>query len=177
MRIPAVATILTISVLAACGSAQAPRPTRERILAVTDQGVIRAYDEPNEQPLVLEISADSAFTLLAAAYEEIGVDVTMRDMRTHEIGNRNFSKYYRLGETPLSTYLGCGDTMSGPAADRRRVAMSLTSTVTEESGGAVIRSVLKARAEEPEFSTWASCLTTGVLERRINELVELKNAH
>ena len=50
MRITAVATILTISLLAACGSAQGPRPTRERILAVTDQGVIRAYDEPNEQP-------------------------------------------------------------------------------------------------------------------------------
>jgi hypothetical protein len=172
MRITSVATILTISLLAACGSAQ-PRQTRERVLAVTDYGVIRAYDEPSEEQLVLEISADSAITLLAAAYEEIGVDVTMRDMRAHEIGNRNFSKYYRLGETPLSTYLGCGDTMSGPAADKRRVAMSLTSTVTQESGGAVIRTSLKARAEAPEFSTWASCLTTGVLERRINKLVEM----
>jgi hypothetical protein len=179
MRLTVIAATVTFALVTACSSAGSTRPARrDRVLGVTDQGTIRAYDEPfGEHQIVLEISPDSALTLLAAAYGEIGVEITMRNQRTHEIGNRNFSKYYRLGDRPLSAYLGCGDAENGPAANKRRVAMSLTSTVTPETGGSVIRTQLQGRAEQPEFSTWQSCLTTGVLEDRINKLVEERSVH
>jgi hypothetical protein len=145
---------------------------------VTDEGVLRSYDGQAEQnQVVLRISSDSALMLLGAVYEEIGVDITTRDPQTHTIGNRNFSKYYRLGDSPLSTYVGCGDTEYGPAANKRRVTMSLVSTVTPESGGSVVRTHLEARAEQPEHGNWSACLTTGALERRINKGVELRTIH
>jgi hypothetical protein len=178
MRLNVIAAAAAIAI-AACSSASSssPRP-RDRILAVTDQGTLRSHDEPTEgQGVVLKITPDSALMLLAAVYNELGVEITTRDPTTYQIGNRNFSKYYRLGDAPLATYLGCGDTESGPAANKRRVAMSLMSTVTQESGGSVIRTHLEGRAEQPEFSNWSSCLTTGALELRINKLVELKAVH
>lgn len=173
MRLTVIAATVCV---AACSSAPVARPsTTERILMVTDEGVIRAHDgKTNDSEIVLKISPDSALMLLAAAYEDVGVEITMRDPKSHEIGNRNFAKYYRLGDSPISTYLGCGDTESGPAANKRRVSMSLISTVSQELGGVVIRTHLQGRAEQPEFSTWSSCLTTGALERRVNGLVEAK---
>ena len=67
--------------------------------------------------------------------------------------------------------------MTGAAADSYRVQMSLISYVTPKAPGSSVQTTLSARAEDPGSSKgWISCLSTGVLETRINKMLgELGN--
>ena len=54
-------------------------------------------------PLFAVIAAIALLGFHAAGYDLVAVAV----------------EYYRLGDSPLSVYLGCGDTEYGPAANKR----------------------------------------------------------
>lgn len=111
----------------------------------------------------------------AAVYKDLGVEVKLSDPATGEIGNRRFSLYHRLGGVALDTYLGCGMTTTGSGADSYRITMSLVSYVSAEPSGSTVQTKLEASGEDPSSSQGQlSCLTTGLLEQKVNDLIAAK---
>jgi len=167
----AAVTVATV----ACASASPPEPSRpsERVLATTNEGVvIRDYDPLSYSSLRLEVLPDSIFSVLRAVYAELGVEVKLSDPQTGEFGNRVFTKFYQLGGVALHRYVGCGTTLTGPGADSYRVQMSLVSYVARNGTGSTVQTQLMARADDPGSSKgWLTCLSTGVLEERVHQML------
>lgn len=169
---PALVTRVAIASLTiGCASSPATE-SRDRVIARTDDVVVRSADNYPKQIVHLAVSAEGALTALAAVYREIGVEVKVSDPLKGVVGNRNFSVYHRLGGVALDRYIGCGTTPSGPGANSYRVTMSLLSYVRAEPGGNSIQTRLSAAADDPSSSKGRlSCLSTGALEQRINDMV------
>ena len=119
------------------------------------------------------VSAPPAAMLAAlkAAYADLGIEVKLWNPQTGEVGNRNFTKSYRLAGRPISDYLGCGVTTTGQAADNYRITMSLVSRVTPSGSGSTVETKLTGYAEDISSSKGTlSCMTLGILEQRLQKL-------
>jgi len=162
-------------IIGACASQAAGRPVQtERDVAVSDEGVLRSYDVGRAQVSIPGAPRDSVLVALQAIYTKLGVDVTLLNPATGEIGNIKFSKVGRLGDTPLSRYVSCGVTATGVAADTYRVTMSLVSRVTANVAetGSTVSTQLAAYAQDVGTGTGRiSCSTTGALESRLNQML------
>jgi hypothetical protein len=148
-----------------------------RVLATSDEGaIIRDNDVIVTPAIEIPAPPDSVFAVLPAIYSQFGVEVKVSDRNIGEIGNKGFTKSYRLGKAALHEYVGCGSTMTGPAADSYRVQMSLVSHVKPKGLGSTVETVLTARADDPGSSKgWISCLSTGVLEDRISKALSTRH--
>ncbi len=162
-------------VLTACATSAASTPS-DRVLATSDAGVIRDYDSFASPPVNIPALPDSVYPVLTAIYKELGIEIEVYDPPSGEIGNKSFSKTYRLGSTALHEFVGCGSTMTGPAADSYRVQMSLVTHLKGSANGTTAQTVLTARAADTGSSKgWVSCLTTGVLEARVNKALAARH--
>jgi hypothetical protein len=170
--IPAILGAAAAASVCACSSAPTRDPSHgNRVLATTDAGVVRSYDGPTFGAITVKAPPDTLLAALYAAYTDLGIEVRLWNPQTRQVGNKNFSKMYRLGGAPLSTYVGCGLTTTGPAADSYRVTMSLVSHVTPNGSGSRVETQLTAYAQDIGSSKGSlSCLTRGTLEERIHEL-------
>jgi hypothetical protein len=167
------ALFAAVVLAAACASSSGPPPqTSDRIIAITDVGVLRATDQNNPGFVRVKVAPDSVLTLLRTIYQEQGIDVKLFDPAKGEIGNRNFSKYYNLKGVALHNFVGCGTSATGPSADTYRITMSVVSSVQRDSTGSDVTTHLEAKADNSGSSTgMLSCLSTGMLEARINQLL------
>jgi hypothetical protein len=119
----------------------------------------------------MEAPPAAALAALNSAYADLGIEVKLWNPQTGEVGNRNFTKMYRLGRKPLSDYVGCGTITTGQAADNYRVTMSLVSHVTPAASSSRVVTQLTAYAEDIGSSKGTlSCLTRGTLEARLHDL-------
>ena len=163
---------------AACSSNPSPDvglPT-ERTVAVDDQSVYRTTVLPNAKAAV-PAAPNRVFDATKLVYDELGVPPKMHDPATGRIGNTDFWKQRRLGNEPLSSYLNCGDSFSGPAANSYRIYISLLSMVRPDGkGGSELETAFSAQAQNMEGSSAdrISCGSTGRLEERIRKTVLLK---
>ncbi|MBA3646662.1 MAG: hypothetical protein H0W63_10865 [Gemmatimonadaceae bacterium] len=156
-------------ILTACATSAASTPS-DRVLATSEAGVMRDYDSFASPPVNIPAPPDSVYPVLTAIYKELGIEIEVYDPPRGEIGNKSFSKMYRLGSTPLHEFVGCGSTMTGPAADSYRVQMSLVTHLKVSATGTTAQTVLTARAADTGSSKgWISCLSTGILEARVNK--------
>jgi hypothetical protein len=107
---------------------------------------------------------------LNLAYGDLGIEIKLWNPQTGEVGNKNFSKMYRLAGKPLSEYVGCGTITTGQAADSYRVTMSVVSHVTPNGSGSRVETQLTAYAEDIGSGKGTlACLTLGTLEERIHQ--------
>ena len=147
--------------------ATAPKP---RTVATDAGNVIRSYD-PTTSIAQVSASPSVLFAAVTDAYQELGIEVKLSDPNTGEVGNKRFSAMYRLAGAPVSTYLGCGLTTTGPAADSYRVTISLVSQITPSGSGSQLGTELTATADDLASSKGhISCMTTGALEQKIADL-------
>lgn len=167
----AAGVIAIIAGLFACASASTQNPSpNERVLATTDVGTVRSHDA-NAADSTIQATPDVVFSAVAAAYQDLGIEVKFVNSATREIGNKRFSKMNDLGGVRLSKYVGCGSSETGPVADIYRVTMSIVSQVTPSGTGSRVSTQLTAYAQDLGSSKGAiSCLTLGGLEQRINQL-------
>ena len=153
----------------ASASTQTSSPN-ERVLATTDVGTVRSHDS-NAADSTIEATPDVVFSALAAAYQDLGIEVKFLNSTARQIGNKRFSKMYDLAGVRLSKYVGCGSTETGPAADNYRITMSIVSQVTPAGSGSRLSTQLSAFAEDLGSSKGIlSCLTLGGLEQRVYQL-------
>jgi hypothetical protein len=165
-----VAAIVVFS-LAGCATAnQTPAPS-PRVIATGSDGSLRTYDGPRSDQAIIEAPPAAVLAALNLAYADLGIEVKHLNPQAGEVGNKNFTKMYRLGGKPLSEYVGCGITTTGQAADNYRVTMSLVSHVTPAGTVSRVVTQLTAYAEDLASSKGTmSCLSLGTLEGRLHDL-------
>lgn len=148
----------------------------ERIVAADNQGTYRTTVAPNAK-VPIPAAPSRAFDALKAVYSELGVPLGTDDPATGRVGNTNFWKTRKLGNEAISTYLNCGDSFAGTAADTYRIYISLISVVRPDGKGASeLETAFTAQARNMEGTTAdrVACGTTGRLEDRIQKSVLLK---
>jgi len=174
-----VCLILSIAGTASC--AATPRgpdvsvPT-QRTVAVDDNNVYRTTVLPNAKSPV-PAAPSRVFEAVKAVYEELGIPPGTHDPATGRVGNTDFWKSRRLGNEAMSTYLNCGETFTGSAANTYRIYISLLSIVRPDGKGASeLETAFSAQAQNMEGTSGdrIACGSTGRLEERIRKSVLLK---
>ena len=160
---------------ASSGSSPAPgivTPT-ERVVAADTHGAYRTTVSPTAKDHV-PVAPSRVFAALKSVYADLGVPPAIDDPTTGRLGNTDFWKTRKLGTEPISTYLNCGDSIMGPAADTYRVYISVISIVRPDGKGeSELETALSAQARNMEGTTsdLVSCGTTGRLEQLIRQLL------
>jgi hypothetical protein len=145
----------------------------ERIIASDNQGVMRTTVAPNAK-VRIPAAPSRVLPALRGVFDDLAIPVTTNDPSSGRLGNTNFWKSRRLGNEPISTYLNCGSTITGLAADTYRVYISLLTAVRPDgSGGSELETAFTAQAQNMEGTTAdrVACGTTGRLEERIQKMV------
>jgi hypothetical protein len=156
-------------VVTGCSSATTNQiPNHDRVLGTAGDIVLRTHDADQRGPVAVTAPPDKMLAALRAAYADLGIEVKLWDPPNGEVGNKNFTKMYRLAGSPLSAYVGCGLTPNGQAADSYRVTLSVVSQVRPAGGGSTVLTSLSAFAEDLASSKGSiSCETRGILEQKI----------
>ena len=179
MRLPMV--LLGLAGTAACASSGTsgsglPAPS-DRIVAMDNHGTYRTTVAPN-QKVAIPVAPSRAFEAVKAVYGELGIPLGVNEPATGRVGNADFWRTRKLGNEPISTYLSCGDSFTGAAADSYRIYISLVSAVRPDGKGtSELETLFTARAQNMEGTAGdpVACGTTGRLEERILKSV-LANA-
>lgn len=148
----------------------------ERTVAVDDQNVYRTTVLPNAKSPIA-FAPGPAFEALKQVYTELGIPPGINDPATGKFGNTDFWKARRLGDQAMSTYLSCGESFSGPAANNYRIYISLVSVIRPDGKGASeLETAFHAQAQNMEGTSAdrIPCGSTGRLEERIRKSLLLK---
>ena len=154
-----------------------PSPT-DRIVASDNHTTYRTTVAPNAK-VPIAVPPGRAFTALKAVYEELGIPAGINEPANGRIGNTNFFKTRKLANEAISTYLDCGNSITGPAADNYRVYISLVSVVRPDGkGGSELETAFTGQAQNMEGTAGdkVACGTTGRLEQRIEQSLLRKAA-
>jgi hypothetical protein len=165
----ATGALIVAIVFAGCSTATTSQaPTHDRVIATGGDAVLHAHERDQQGPIPVAADPDKMLAALNAAYADLGIEVKLWDPPHGDVGNKNFTKMYRLGGASLSNYLGCGMTTNGDAADTYRVTLSLVSHVAPAAGGSTVLTSLSAFAEDLASSKGTvSCETRGILEDKV----------
>lgn len=172
--------LLTGGFLVGCaGGGPAPTPSATpnlSTLIIAGTGDPRApIDLRNDasvgQRLVIASLAD-VWAALPAVFAQLGIETTRVDSEEGVIGNPGF-RARRVEGQRISRYLDCGRSFGRDYADQYSVTLGIVvQLVPAANGGTIVRTVLDAYARDPGQSGPAvHCITRGLLERRIVELV------
>lgn len=126
----------------------------------------------------LAVSADRAFAVLPAVYEQLGLKINTAVTDTRTVGV-SAMRMRRLGKESLSRFLTCGADATGASlADTYAVTMTVLSRVTPTgTTGAVLSTQVLGSAQPISTSgTTVTCQSTGVLEDRIAKTTALRTA-
>lgn len=147
-----------------------PTPS-ERVVAADTHGALRTTVTPNAK-VHIAVAPSRVFDALKPVYEELGIPIALSEPSTGRFGNPEFWKTRKLGTEPISSYLNCGTSIMGPAADNYRVYMSLVSMVRPDGHGETdleTAFIAQARNMEGTTSDFVACGTTGRLEDLIRK--------
>lgn len=172
--------LVSLAAAAACASSGSPgpdlAPAGQRTVAVDDQQVYRTSVAVNPK-VPIPAAPSRVFDVLKTVYEDLGVPPATHDPTTGRIGNTDFWKIRRFADEPISSFLHCGETFTGPTANNYRIYMSLQSIVRPDGKGASeLETAFSAQAQNMEgtSSDRIACGTTGKLEERIRKSVLIK---
>ena len=168
---PILVAAAAVASLVGCATANQTMTHGDRVVATTSTEAIRTHDGPTTGETMVNAPPPVTLAALNSAYADLGIEVKLWNPQSGEVGNKNFSKMYRLAGKPLSEYVGCGTITTGQAADSYRVTMSLVSRVTPSGSGSMVETQLTAYAEDIGSSKGTlACLTLGTLEERLHQL-------
>lgn len=139
----------------------------------SSQATVDVQNEAAVTETTVAASLTTVWRLMPAVLEQLQVEVNYVDPGAGTIGNGGF-RARRIEGRSLSTYLDCGAGLTGPYADAYEVRMSLLVQLgPAAAGGTVVRTAVDAYAEDRAVASRPiHCQSRGVLERRINALVE-----
>jgi hypothetical protein len=171
----------SIVVFALVSSACAPSTTLTR-----DPGVVmipmpdgapleirRGVESIPNQPVALP--PERVWALLDGVYEDMGVEVDLRDPTALQLGSSTHRISRRFMERNASDFFECGvdPGLNRPLADQAPITASIVTQVIPFSGGSQLRTVVGAVARRPGGAAGtATCTSTGVIEAVIAQLVE-----
>ncbi len=141
----------------------------------------RMMERPSELPSSVMVAAprDSAWKALSEVLKSLDIPTSYSDAAAGEIGTVKAKIMRRLGKEPLSSYLRCGEGLTGPNADSYVVYLSLAGFVKPAADGqTAIATLLTAQAIDlPNGrNDVMDCTTTGRLEAKIGKAVQIRLA-
>ena len=162
---------VTLLLLLSGGSLAAQRT---RTVIVIPGQTARVISDTMGTPYEVPASAGKVFAALAAVYVDLKLPTEIRDSAMLQVGDPAFARRETVAGKQISTYLSCGEGMTGPYADYYRIYLSLVTTITPKTAGSVtLRTVLLAGAvnvtegaHDPQ-----PCESSGRLEARIHQMV------
>ncbi|HEX6070199.1 MAG TPA: hypothetical protein VFZ18_10245 [Longimicrobiaceae bacterium] len=166
-----------ILALAGCASGAATGRPPENPARVTTAGTgadILIANDTEAGALGVRATPEAAWIGLPGVFEALEIPVDRVDSRQKTLGNSGFTTRRRLGGQPLSAYLSCGSTLSGPIANQYEVRLAVVSQILPAAeGDAHIRTRVEATARSRDGASSSSvpCASTGGLETRIAELL------
>ena len=160
----------------ACATTPAnPAPQTDRIVVATDDRTIHSHEDVPITEVTVRSNPQTVLPVLRGSYEELGIKVQVFDSagaNGGQVGNKYFIKSYKLGDTPLSRYLDCGNTITGPAADNYKVTMSVFSVVAPSATGSSVQTHVAARADDVAAGGASlSCRSIGTLEAALHRVL------
>jgi hypothetical protein len=118
---------------------------------------------------------DAVWSVLPAAYESLGIPLSMTDASTRTLGNAGFNLRRRLGSVPLVRYIDCGSTQGGPSAETYDIRLVVNSVVRAGEAATTLSTTIEAMGKPVAFSgEYIRCSSTGVLETRIADAVKAR---
>ena len=147
---------------------------RTRGVIVVPGQVTRVVNDTMGSPYPVPFPPASVYKALLATYAELKLPIEFQDSLEFRVGTEVFHRQGQLGGRQISTYLGCGDGMTGPYADSYRVYMYVMSTVVPDGERSILRTAFVAGARafgEGAGRDAMPCETTGRLEVRIHQMV------
>ncbi|MGV3707808.1 MAG: hypothetical protein ACO1Q7_03135 [Gemmatimonas sp.] len=174
-----VITLATASFLGGCAtstpSAGEVPGRRTTVLAIPE--VRSVYKDPD--PLlesVVQVPLDEVIFYVKRTMIDLEIPLTIDDAKTGAYGNNDFTKIYRISNTPMMQFLDCGSSANGPRSTTHRMYMSLVTYVEKINDRSTkLRIALTANAADPANSnSRVPCGSTGKLEQRILESVRGK---
>lgn len=173
------AGLIPLAVLAACSSSSnavrsAPVPETVRVVGggAGNVAIGMAPTAPDARATTLSASVADVWRVLPAAYEALGIPLTVVDSATHLIGNTGFNIRRRLGSTPLVRIIDCGTTQGGPSAETYDIHMSVVTQVKAGDAGTIIGTTVEPMGKPAAFSgEYIRCSSTGLLETRLADAV------
>ena len=174
--------LISIAALGACASSGtsggsnisegAPVAPTTRIVGIQSSVDLRTDATLSRGRVVVNAPFDDVFRSLAAAYDSVGVPVTISSPAQGLIGNDGLKVRRRLKETPLTRYIDCGATQGGPSAETYEVLLIVRTQLQKQSQGVQATTLLEASARPVALSgNWVKCGSTGRLEMLIGQLI------
>ncbi|HSJ05856.1 MAG TPA: hypothetical protein VK936_04080 [Longimicrobiales bacterium] len=150
---------------------------RQTVVVTTQAGTAEAILRRDTHVAVASLPAtrSEAWEPLLDAWAEVGLPEPVADRRAFTVSISNHPIQRRLARTPLSQYLSCGISISGPNADSHRIRLTVNALL---EGAGEERSVLHVRVEAVAHSTEGAsatpiqCATLGKLEAAIVNYVQ-----
>jgi hypothetical protein len=122
----------------------------------------------------IPLGMNEAWSRLQAAYASLGLQLTVRDEKQHVIGNTSFRARRKVADVELRHALECGGTPGTPNAESYDITMGIRSQLVSLSQDKVQLETFVdglGRNALTNNSTVVTCITQGVFEKKIAEMV------
>ncbi len=168
---------LALAGLLGCASSGGMPRTDSKVDRVQIQGTESSYDirlttDSYETKATLDFSPDSVWRAVPLAYAAMSIPTEGMDA-AHRLFVGNVTAHRRFNSQPLSKYVDCGSSLTGPNADSYDVLLRMQTQVDSVAAGqAALRTRLEA-AGSRAGATAVRCITTGELERQLSIRVKL----
>ena len=155
MRSTALLSVLVVAGCASSGPGPAGSVEEQTVRVAGNTGTTQIHTTATTRPRVttLDMSLEQVWRVLPAAYAAVGVEIAHTDRARRVIGNPGFRARRRLGDTPISRFLDCGNAQGGPSADSYEVHFSvLTDLQAEGPERTIVTTLIDAVARPINFS-------------------------
>ena len=152
---------------------------RSRTVVVVPGQLTEVITDTMGTPYEVPFAPSRVWPAVLAAFKELKIPTEVKDSALGRVESNVFYRRGDLGGRQLSTYLSCGDGITGPYADNYRVYMIAMTTVSPKGDDrSTIRTIFLAGAVSvTEVARQPmACESTGRLEIRLHKLVIAKAA-
>ena len=170
--------LLPLFALAAMASAPLSAQKTRTVIVVPGQ-LTQVITDTTGTPYDVPFPAGKVYTAVLAAFNELKIPADLRDSVDGRVESNVFHRRGDIGGKQISTYLGCGDGITGPYADSYRVYMIVMTTIQPKGvDRSTVRTVLLGGAVNVAEGARQpmACESTGRWEIRVHQLVLAKAA-
>jgi hypothetical protein len=170
---------LPLVLLAAGLTTQPLLAQRSRAVIVVPGQLTQVVSDTMGTPYPVPFPSFHVYRSLLGVFADLKIPAEIRDSAVGRVESQVFYRRGELGGRQISTYLSCGEGITGPNADSYRVYMTIISTVEpKDAERSTVRTVFLAGAVNITEGARQPmpCESTGRLEIRIHQLLLKKAA-
>lgn len=182
LGILAVTAVLAVSGAVGCASGTSgpgaredsdPTPgLRRNLMHIDGYAPIEITNEASVRVQTIPAASDVAWGVLGGIYAQLDIPVVASDPSTMTLGNPGYTAR-RVGGDRMSTFVDCGDNLTGARADQYNVTLTVMTALTAKGPESTELLTMVDAYGKPRSVSGNSihCPSRGTLERRIAQLV------